>query len=133
MKAAIIKLLKLYTPNKSQIEKFAHTAYNSVEVLKRLIYKTAIEIEEINDLKNLFFVKIGFINMGVIERISEVAEDELKFLVAEDYVNNGLDVGKLMRANIFLKSIKKFSALRLTKENFAEQKSEWIKSNGNLS
>lgn len=133
MKAAIIKLLKIYTPNKSQIEKFAHTAYNSVEVLKRLIYKTDLEVEELNDLKNLFFVNVGSINMGVIDRISEVAEDEIKFLKVEDYMDNGLDVGKLMRANIFLKSIKKFSALRLTDENFAEQKNDWIKRNGNLS
>jgi hypothetical protein len=133
MKAAIIKLLKIYTSNKSQIEKFAHTAYNSVGVLKRLIYKTDLEVEEINDLKNLFFVNIGFINMGVIERILEVEEDKLKFLKAEDFVSNDLDVGELIRAILFLKSIKEFSALRLTDENFAEQKKEWIKSNGNLS
>lgn len=133
MKATIIKLLKIYTPNKSQIEKFAHTAYNSVEVLKRLIYKTDLEVEELNDLKNLFFVNVGFINMEVIERISEVAEDETKFLTVEDYKDNGLDAGKLMIAGLFLKSIKKFSALHLTVENYAEQKNDWIKSNGNLS
>lgn len=131
MKAAIIKLLQLYTPNKSQIEKFAHNAYNSVEVLKRLIYKTDLEVEELNDMKNLFFANIGFINMGVLERISEVAETELKYVEVDDYEKNGIDVGQMMRANIFLKSIKKFYHLRLTKENFTELKSEWIKSIGN--
>lgn len=131
MKAAIIKLLQLYTPNKSQIEKFAHNAYNSVEVLKRLIYKTNLEVDELNDLKNLFFVNIGFINMGVIERISEVAEEELNYVDVGDYEINGIDVGQMMRANIFLTSIKKFYHLRLTKENFAEMKAEWIESIGN--
>jgi hypothetical protein len=132
IKTAIIKLLKIYNPNKYQIEKFAHTAYNSVEVLKRLIYKTDLEIDELNDLKNLFFANVGFINMGVIKRISEVAEDEIKHLTVEDYSDNGLDVGKLIRTNIFLKPIKEFSALRLTNENFVEEKNAWIKSNGNL-
>ncbi len=131
MKESIIKLLKLYTPNKSQIEKFAHNAYNSVAVLKRLIYKTDLEIEQLNDLKNIFFVNIGFINMGVIERISNVAEDELKYLVVDDYKDNDLEVGRLMRANIFLKSIKKFYHQRLTEENFSELKAEWLDSSGN--
>jgi len=130
-KTSIINLLKLYTPNKSEIEKFAHNAYNSVEVLKRLIYKTDLEIEELNDIKKLFFINIGFINMGIIERISDLAEDELKFLQVQDYYSNGLDVGQLMRANIFLKSIKEFYRLRLTKENFSELKTEWIKNIGN--
>jgi hypothetical protein len=127
---SIIKLLKIYSPNKSQIEKFAHTAYNSVEVLKRLIYKTDLEIEELNDIKNLFFVNIGFVNMGVIERISEVAREESKYIEIEDYEDNGIEVGQMNRANIFLKSINKFYHLRLNKENFAVLKNEWIKSIG---
>ena len=131
MKTTIIKLLQLYIPNKSQIEKFAHNAYNSVEVLKRLIFKTDLEVDELNDLKNLFFVNIGFINMGVIERISEVAEEELKYLKEEDYESNGIDVGQMMKANIFLRSIKEFYHLRLTKENFTEMKTKWIESRGN--
>lgn len=130
MKASIIKSLKIYTPNKSNIEKFAHNAYNSVEVLKRLIYKTKLEIEELNDLKKLFFDNIGFINMGVIERISEVANNELEYIEEEDYINNGLEVCQLQRANIFLKSINKFYQDNLTKDNFIDLKSEWIKSRG---
>lgn len=130
-KESIIKLLKLYTPNKSQIEKFAHNAYNSVSVLERLIYKTDLEITQLNELKNIFFTNIGFVNMGVIERISDVAEDELKFLDVDDYMKNNLEVGELMRANIFLKSIKEFNHQRLTEENFTEKKSKWLDSMGN--
>ena len=131
MKEATIKLLKLYTPNKSQIEKFAHNAYNSVEVLKRLIYKTNLDVEELNDLKHLFFVNIGFVNMGVFERISEITGTQLKYLEAEDYVENDLDVGIIMRANSFLKSIITFYNLRLNQDNFNEQKAKWIDSIGN--
>lgn len=130
-KAAIIKLLQIYTPNKSQIEKFAHNAHNSIEVLKRLIFKTNLEVDELNDLKNLFFVNIGFINMGVIENISKVSEEEFMYIDEGDYEIHDIDVGQMVRANIFLKSIKKFYHLRLTKENFTEMKTEWIKSIGN--
>ncbi|KZE73356.1 hypothetical protein AV926_18405 [Myroides marinus] len=126
MKQSIIKLLNIYSPNKSQIEKFAHNAYNSVEVLKRLVYKSNLDIEEINDLKKLFFDNIGFVNMQVVEMISEVSENELEFLTTEDYIKNGLDVGKLHRANIFLKSIKDFYQLNLTSDNFTEHKNKWI-------
>ena len=107
-RAAIIELLKIYFPNKSKIETFAKNAYNSVEVLKRLIYKTELEIEELNDIKNLFFVNIGFINMRVIEQISNVANDELTYLKLEDYRNNNIDIGSLLIANIYLTSIKEF-------------------------
>ena len=127
-KESTIALLKIYAPNKSEIEKFAHNAYNSVEVLKRLIFKTELEVEELHDIKKLFFVNIGFVNMGVIERITEVCNDELIYLEAQDYINHFLDVGELQRSNIFLKSINKFYNQRLTTENFETLKAEWKES-----
>lgn len=132
IKIALINLLKIYTPNKSEIEKFAHSASTSVDVLQRLIYKTNLDIDDLNDLKNLFFVNIGFINMGVIERISEVAKLQLEHLEAKDYIENKLDIGTIMHADIFLKSINEFYKLRLTNENFEENKLKWINSLGNL-
>jgi hypothetical protein len=132
MKKAIIELLKIYKPNISEIDKFSHSISNSVDVLKRLIYKTDLEINELNDLKNLFFVNIGFINMGVIERIVEVANDQLKYLEPEDYLRNNLEIGAIMHAKIFLSSVNDFYMLKLTKENFEENKRQWINSLGNL-
>ena len=130
MKAAFIKLLVIYKPNKLQIEKFAHTAYNSIEAVKHLIYKTELEIEELNDIKALFFDNIGFINMGVIEQICEIAEEERTYLITNDYIENDLDVGILMKASVFLKSIKDFYHVRFTKENFPTLKAKWIESRG---
>lgn len=101
MKTSIIELLKIYTLNKSEIEKFSHSVCNSVDVLQRLIYKTDLDIAELNDLKNLFFVNIGFINMGVIERIVEVADNQLKYLEAKDYVENNIEIGAITHSNIF--------------------------------
>lgn len=132
MKEALIELFKIYSPNKSEIEKFAHNTYNSVEVLKRLIFKTDLEIQELNDLKNLFFVNVGFINMGVIERISEVADLQFEHLKAIDFVSNDIDMSAIFTANIFLKPVKEFYNLHLTEENFAENKSKWLESVGNL-
>jgi hypothetical protein len=132
MKEAIIKLLKIYTPNKSNLNKFAHDAYNSVAVLKRLIYKTKLDVELLNDVKNLFFVNIGFINMGVLKRISEITDLQFKFLKTEDYIANGLDIGETLHANIFIESINEFHQLHLTHENFEENKAKWIESVGTL-
>lgn len=129
-KRSTIALLKIYAPNKSEIEKFAHNAYNSIEVLKRLIFKTELEVEELHDIKKLFFVNIGFINMGIIERITEVCNDEIIYLEAQDYIDHSLDVGELQRANIFLRSINKFYTQRLTNENFEALKEKWKESQG---
>ncbi|GEM_PF-2189126 len=131
MKAALIKLIKYYSPNKSEFEKFAHNAYNSVAVLKRVIFKTNLEINELNDLKNLFFVNIGFINMGVIEYISDYADVEIKYLKVEDYWENDIEVGVMQRANIFFKSIKQFYRLQLTNDNFETEILKWKESFGN--
>lgn len=132
MKTALIELLKIYGPNKSELNKFSHNISTSVDVLKRLIYKTDLEIEELNDLKNLFFVNIGFINMGVIERIVEVADNQLDYMTAEDCVANNINYGTITHADIFLSSVAEFYNLRLTKENFEEHKKKWIDSLGNL-
>jgi len=70
--------------------------------------------------------------MGVIERICEVAKSQFEYLEAEDYVANNLEKGSIMHADIFLGSIKEFYQLRLTKENFEEQKSKWVEDRGNL-
>lgn len=132
MKTAIIELLRIYTPNKSELNKFSHSVSTSVDVLKRLIYKTDLEIEELNDLKNLFFVNIGFINMGVIERIVEVADNQIEYLKAKDCIENNIDIGAITHADIFLSSVAEFYNLKLTKENFDEHKKKRIDSLGNL-
>lgn len=132
MKESLIKLLKIYGRNKSELNKFSHNVGTSVDVLKRLIYKTDLEISELNDLKNLFFVNIGFINMGVIERIVDVADNQLKYLKAKDFIDNGIDIGSITHADIFLSGIAEFYNLRLTEENFAEHKEKWVNSLGNL-
>lgn len=124
-KAKIIEQLKIYTQNKSSIEKFAHSAYNSVEVMKRLIFMTDLGIDDLNELKKLYFVNIGFVNMGVIETISDVFEGQIDLLKAEDYINNNFNSLSLSSACFFLKSIKQFYQLQLTTENFEKCKIEW--------
>lgn len=131
-KTVIIEFLKIHSPNKSYIEKFAHNAYNAVEVLKRIIYKSNLEINQLNDIKHLFFVNIGFLNMGVIEHMSNLSTKELEYLSPEDYQINGIeDVGMLIKSNIFLKRIVEFYHIRLTVDNFEEHKQKWIDSRGN--
>lgn len=127
-KAAFIREYSVCAANRSQIEKFARNAYNSVEVLKRIVFKTDLDVEELNDLKNLFFVNVGWVNMGVIQNISDLDERELELLDGSDYIDNNIEIGQLKIANVFLKSIIAFYNQRLTSDNFLDLKSEWIKS-----
>jgi hypothetical protein len=129
LKDETIKLSLLYAPNISQIEKFAHNAYNSVAVLQRLIFKTDLDVEHLNDLKSLFFVNIGFLNMGVINQISEVAVNEIDIISAQEHALNNIEVGQLMNANLFLKSIIEFEKIDLTENNFIEHKQKWEQDN----
>ncbi|WP_299768069.1 hypothetical protein [uncultured Dokdonia sp.] len=130
LKQATIKNLKIYTRNISSLETFSNGIYNSTEVIKRLIFKTNLEIQEINDIKNLFFVNIGFVTMGVIEQISDDLNNKLTYLKGQDYIANDLFVSDLINSEIFLSSIKEFYNLSLTETNFEEEKKKWISNQG---
>ncbi|MBO9702599.1 MAG: hypothetical protein J7604_20475 [Sporocytophaga sp.] len=131
-KDSIVKLIRIYGPNKSQIEKFAHNAYNAVEVLKMLIFLTELDIKHLNDIKNLFFTNVGFINMGIIEQICELTEDELKYMNSNEYDNLDIEPCSMFRSKIFLKPIKEFYYSKLNQENFPFLKAEWMDSRGEI-
>lgn len=123
------KNLQFLTNYQKKIERFSFNAYNSVEVLKRIIYKTDLNIDELNDLKNLFYINIGFITMGTIEKISICDKLELDILKAEDY-SYRLEVGAMKKSNIFLRSLIDFYKIRLTEDNFETHKTKWLESIG---
>jgi hypothetical protein len=129
-KLANYRQSKVHIDNKTEIEKFAHSAFNSVNVLKSIIYKSELAIEDLNDLKNLFFENIGFINMGIIENISDLAIEQVEIFTVDDFVRFDMDVGKMIHADIFLKSIKEFYHTSLNKGNFEKLKEDWLKSKG---
>jgi len=130
MRQATIKLLQLYNPNKNEIEIFARNAFNSVQVLKRLIFKTDLEVEELNDIKNIYFENIGYSTMEVLNRISEVAKGEHKYLKDSDFDTYDLEVGELNRANIYLIRICKFDKEFLSKDNYFQLREEWLEGLG---
>jgi len=70
--------------------------------------------------------------MGVIGRIVEVADNQFKYISAEDCVASNIDYGTINHAAIFLKSVVDFYSIKLTKENFEEHKRNWIDSLGNI-
>lgn len=116
---------KIYIKNKDELNKFSHNAYNSVEVLQNIIYNSTLDIEELNELKNLFFENIGFINLGVIENVLNLSKEQTDIFEIEDYVKLDIGVGEMYFSEIFFKSIIQFSELRLTEENFEENKKKW--------
>lgn len=132
-KEELIKKLKILTPNKSNIETFANNAWNSVKVIQRLTYTTNLNIEDLNEIKALFFLNIGFVKMSIIEKLIRITEEEsFREITAQDYIDNNIDSMQLIVAEISLESIKEFYELSLTKENFDEEKKKWKKNKGFL-
>lgn len=129
-KTSIYRQSLIHNNNREEINQFALNIYNSIEVLKALIYKSTMNIDELNDLKNIFFDNIGFITMGVIEDISDLAEKQFETFKTEDYLKFDLDIGPMNRANIFLKPVKEFYRTKLTDENFEELKNKWKSGKG---
>lgn len=124
------KQSKIHIQNKIEIEKFAHNIYNSVEVLKGLIFNSSLGVEEMNELKKLFFDNIGFVNMGVIEHIIDVDKEQIKIFETEDYLRFDIEPGRMTRANIFLQSVYNFYKTKFTLENLDELKTSWRKNSG---
>ena len=88
-----------------------------------------MDIDELNDLKNLFFINIGFVTMGTIEKISDYDKLELEILEARDY-SVMLDAGVMKKSNIFLRSLIDFYKIELNEDNFELHKNNWLESIG---
>jgi len=129
-KIALCEMAKVHNMNEKSIEKLAHSLYNSVNALQGLFYKSSLDPELINDLKNTFIDNIGFINMGVIKNICYVQNEQIKVFKTADYVRFNLDVGKMMHTNIFIEPIVEFYDKKIDKENFETISKKWLKEQG---
>lgn len=127
-KIITIKKSLLLAKNKSEVNKFAHISYNAVKVLNDLIFSTDLEVEELSNLKKIFFRNIGFINMQVIERLSTLQSDEMETLQTDDYIEYGLDVGVFSKVQIFLEYVVEVYKTKLSEKNFQELKEKAQKS-----
>ncbi len=117
--------MKIYSANDKSIAQFALSAYNSVEVVKETLLKSDLTAREINDLKNIFFRNLGFIQLGVLEDISIKFKEYLELSTVDDdnYIEEcDIEYGKLSKAQIFLKSLLKFRATIITDEVIKETK-----------
>lgn len=126
-----IRLSKIHIENRFELEKFAHNGYNSVNVLKSLLFKSNFEIEELNDLKNLYFDNIGHFNMSVISDVSKVASEQLYLLEIDDYMAHDIEPGNMMSPSIFFKSIIEFYNIKFKNDNYEDLKDKWISGKGN--
>jgi len=127
------RAMKIYASNDKSIAQFSLSAYNSVTVIREALLKSDLTVDEINDLKNLFFRNIGFIQLGVLEDISQKFKEYLDLSTNEDdnFIEEcDIDFGKLSKANIFLKAILKFRATVITFENLKETKEKWTEEFG---
>ena len=117
--------MKIYAQNDTTITQFSLSAYNSVKVVKEALLRSKLSIDEINDLKNLFFRNIGFIQLGIIEDISEKFREYLELATGDYNYDCDIDCGKLSKAIIFLKPILKFRETIFTEEKIKEIKENW--------
>jgi hypothetical protein len=121
---------ELYIKNKLELENFAHNIYNSVEVVKNLLYTSPLNFQELNELKKLFFDNIGFITMEVIEHISDTDTEQLQLFEENDYTEFSIKKEELKKINRYLKPVKDFYNLRFTKENHDSLKKDWRRNSG---
>jgi hypothetical protein len=125
--------MKIYSSNDKSIAQFALSAYNSVMVIKEVLFGSDLTPDEVNDLKNLFFRNIGFIHLGVLEDIYDKYKEYLD-LVTDDNDNYDqecdIDFGKLSKAHIFLKSLIKFRKEIITSDSVKSVKENWSREFG---
>lgn len=120
--------MKIYSFNDKSIAQFSLSAYNAASVVKEILLRSDLTINEINELKNLFFRNIGFIHLGVLDDISAKFKEylELSMNDNDNYIEEcDIDFGKLSKAHIFLNSILKFRGTIITAENLKETKENW--------
>ncbi|MDL2257051.1 hypothetical protein LJC06_02455 [Bacteroidales bacterium OttesenSCG-928-I14] len=130
-KEKVIKDIYLYSTFGLQIQMFAITAYNAMNVIKATLVKSNLDIQEIQELKELFFRNIGFIQLNVIEDISKKMDllhelfdtknpEDMKMLLSLNDSDKDLK-----RANIFLKSFNEFRNTILTEEKIKYYNDNW--------
>ncbi len=125
--------MTLYAANDKAIAQFALSAYNSVQVIKETLLKSDLPVDEINNLKNIFFRNLGFIQLSVLEDISEKFMEYLKFSTVENdnFINEcKIEFRKLSQAHIFLKSIKEFRHTVITGSVITNAKEQWTQEFG---
>lgn len=121
--------MKIYSSNDKSIAKFSLSAYNSVQVLKETLLRSDLSIAEMNDLKNLFFRNLGFIQLDVLEDIFSKYSEYLDLASNEEdeYMKEcPIDCGKLSKAYIFLKKIIEFRQIVINEENLDDIKKNWV-------
>ena len=112
--------MKIYSTNNMSIAQFSLTAYNTVNVIKEILYKSDLPVADINNMKNIFFRNIGFINMDILKDIVEKYSEYLQLTTTENdnYIKEcNLDPGHLSTASFFLKNIIGFKNVAITSDN----------------
>lgn len=126
----VILASTIFNKNVKEIEKFAHRISNSVEVLESIIYKSKLDVETLNDLKNIFFENVGFTNIKIIKYIVDVNEIETMVLTAKDFFANDIKPHTMEYSIVFIEPVILFYKTRLNSNNFETNKQKWLSTKG---
>lgn len=133
IKQANCEGLTLYRNNHISIAQFALAAYNAVKVVQETLLSSDISVEDMNQLKNIFFRNIGFIQLGILEDINKKYREYLDLTLEEGstFLEECLiDTGKLSKAYLFLKEVVEFRNSAITEGYIEEIKQNWTKKFG---
>ncbi|MDR1746941.1 MAG: hypothetical protein LBR49_06685 [Tannerella sp.] len=127
---AVIKpVIMNYAKYGHQIYIFAHGVYSTVKTVESTLIKSSLSLDEINELKDLFFRNIGYLQLGAIEQISKAItlasqiSDNKRYMFRELF--STLFDSDLYKANIWLKDIVKFRNTYITQEILEEYRKNW--------
>jgi uncharacterized membrane protein len=126
--SANCEAMKLYSTNHLNITQFALAAYNTTQVVEETLLKSNIDYIEMNALKKIFFGNIGFIQLNVLEDISQKIDEYIGFGASDDLTflkSCDIEIGTLGKANIFLKSILQFRNSFITPEYVRNKLENW--------
>lgn len=125
-KKALEDNLKILLPNVMQIHKLSTKTYNSIMVLKQLIYSSELEPVELNNLKNIFFNNIGMTTLDVLNKIKYIETEQYKYLDRDEYKKYNPKFNNFAVPYLYLHTIDTFNQQKITKDNFNDLRLEWL-------
>ena len=121
------KALGIILSNEESILKMLIIINNSVAVLKEVIVYGKFSVKEINELKNIFFLNIGQMQLAAMLEISKSVEvsSNISTKLPELY-DDFESIGSIYIFRDIIFSILHFYSAYITEENIIELKKQWI-------
>lgn len=109
----------------NEIIRYIAIVNNSVSVLKEIFVKGGFNSAEVNELKNIFFLNIGQIQLKTILKIHSEFSEYQSSSIGHPNLYSSIDAESLSNIMDPIKSILYFRKLEIDDTNFEELKVDW--------